>query len=250
MVDLYLQAMMQSDLLNKKKSQLLEKLKIFEENWNREIDLCIAESLKKESTNPDLEPFKTVESKKSKLKETLQFTDLSRHIELALEFLNTSGETSLIAALSHLGEHENGVLDESNDFQDILKIHDETLSSIAQIGIDSFSQGLLKESMAIFVLLTTLVPENAGYWYKAGIAADKLEQYDLAIKFYSAAAALAPELIGPKAFLVDCYLESKEINEAEAAHKLAIECDNKESEWSDFLSKLESEIQSAQKGGL
>lgn len=254
MTDLYLQAMMHGDLLGIKKTELIKKLNIFQDKWDREIDLYITDQLKNEPSDPQQDLFHSPQTKKVKLKaeleETLKFSELSHHIELAFEYLNSSGESPLITIFTQ--PDQSDILNESKNFQDILKIEEESLNSIVKFGMESFSQGLFAESMAIFILLATLNPENAGYWYRAGIAADKQEQYELAIKFYSAAATLEPDLIGPKAFLVDCYLESKKLSEAEVAYKLAIEsaAKNSHNSWNEFLSKLETKIQAAIDGGI
>lgn len=240
MVDLYLQAMMNGELRPRKR--VIDTL-------DPEIDRYLEETLKTEPSNQD--PFYNNISHKAKLRveieETLKFSELSKQIEMALEFLAAQGKISLIPHFS-----ESTPLDESKDFQDTLKIDNANMDAIAEIGKQAFTQNLIAESMAIFILLTTLSPSSAIYWYKAGIAAEKQDQYPLAIKFYSTASNLDPELLGPNFFLIDCYLETKKYNEAEVAYqraKIQIETQNTESSWIDFLSKLEAKIHASPNRG-
>lgn len=244
MTDLYLQAMMHGILPGKTKNAT--------DAWDLELGRMIDEELKNEPIDPNQDPFDTLQSKKAKLKleyeEALKFSELSKHIERALSIL--SEESALMTALSKL-QHSDA-LDETQDFQDILKIDNKTLDSIAQIGQESFSQGLIADSLALFTLLTTLSPENAEYWYRAGISAEAQEHYDLAIKLYQSTITLNPDLIGPKIFLIDCYLEGKKLNEAENAYNLAktqSESEGIDSAWGELLDKLHTKIQESLSGG-
>ena len=243
MTDLYLQAMMHG----------MPPRESFASKWDLEIGRIIDEDLENEPIDPSQDPFDTLQIKRARLKleyeEALKFSELSKHIERALQAL--SEDSVLMTTLSQL-QHSN-IGKDNQDLQDILKIDTETLDSIAKIGTESFSQGRVDESMALFIFLTTLSPENAEYWYRAGISAETQEQYELAIKLYQNAITLNPNLIGPKIFLIDCYLESKNLSEAQNAYNLAkthIASENLDSTWGEFLGKLQTKIQESLSGGL
>ncbi|MBA2369587.1 MAG: tetratricopeptide repeat protein [Candidatus Protochlamydia sp.] len=98
-------------------------------------------------------------------------------------------------------------------------------------------------SLAIFVLLTLLNPENDEFWYRQGIAAQKIEKYDLALKAYEEALTINPDLIGAKLFLVECYLENGSIEKAKsqfAEAKLLTENTGTDEMWISFIKEIEN----------
>ncbi|MBA3603147.1 MAG: hypothetical protein H0W50_05800 [Parachlamydiaceae bacterium] len=215
MVDFNLQAMLHRDLVVEKTSQ--------DQQFDNEIDKFLEQN---EDINFYNDPFNSPAIKitrlRAKIKDELELKPLSKYIESALKVLVHDGKIlsskdqyrELMEAFSHAQEFINKPREDLANYQTILQIKDTEMETITKVAIEEFNHGKFDDCMAIFILLTTLRPDIANYWYRAGISAQKSALLDLAVKFYNTALELEDGNMGPHLFLIDCYLSLKKFSEA------------------------------------
>jgi tetratricopeptide (TPR) repeat protein len=127
-------------------------------------------------------------------------------------------------------------------FQTLLEFSDSTIQSILTVTKAKYLEESYADSLALFVLLTALVPQDPTYWYRAGISAHRCQNYPLALKFYQEAIGLDPNLIGAWVFSVECYLKSDLRTEAEAAYleaKRVGEMPEIDASWKEMLDQMQ-----------
>jgi len=116
------------------------------------------------------------------------------------------------------------------------------IEAIFKIAIHKYSESLYADSLSLFVLLSTLIPENPDFWYRAGMMAQKEQNYELAVRLYQAAITIDSSLMAPWVFIIDCYLQLKLKSEAQKAYAQAIKMytDNQADEsWKKLLAATE-----------
>jgi tetratricopeptide (TPR) repeat protein len=247
MVDLYLQAMMQGEFFMNKASTSDSKI-------DAEIDKLLDQE---EETDPNQDSFNTPAMKKAKLKaeikEALQFKELAKYIESALNIIIQKGKTQLksdeyeglMETFSHAREFLDLPSETLESFQQILHITNDQMDAIAKVGIEDFNQSQYDDCMAVFILLATLRPDIADYWYRAGIAAHKVGLFEQAIKFYNAAWELDPSLVGALLFIIDCELNLNMLSDAESHYdkaKSLSETKEMDEDSRGLLAKLDAQI--------
>jgi tetratricopeptide (TPR) repeat protein len=256
MPDLYLQALMHGEILKKSLATSIsseEKKNRFEVATEKAIDDHI-ETLTFDEDNPVGNKLVTPEMQRSRvkaeLKEKAKLPELSAFIESAFKILTSEGGNYLDKdhTESMNKDFASGldVLQKidlnspaSENFQALLHFSDSTMDSIFKIALEKFNELQYSDSLSLFILLTTLNPENPDYWYRAGILAQKCENYELATRLFSAATDIDPVLIGPRVFLIDCYLKREMISEAKVAYAEAMEINEVaqiEDSWKEMLS--------------
>lgn len=196
-----------------------EKKSRFDLETEKSIDAYIA-TLDFDKDDPQNQ-FTTPELKREKMKTELQeqakLSELSAFIETAFEILTSQEEKYLEAEQFEIMyadfDKGNDALEETKlnsphaNFQAILHFSDSTIDSIFKIAVAKFIESQLSDSLSLFVLLATLVPENPDYWLRAGILAHRSENFELATRLYSTTTALDPTLVNPLLFSIDCYLK-------------------------------------------
>lgn len=85
-----------------------------------------------------------------------------------------------------------------------LALSQETQEIILKVGIAKFSEGLIEECLPIFYFLAHLVDDDPDYWYRLGLAAEKLGNYNLALQAFARTSNLAPDFIGGHLFASEC----------------------------------------------
>lgn len=253
MVDLYLQAMMRGEFAKKKSEGTIYKDK-FDIAIDKEIDSYINEI----TANDDPREYLLVSPKMKhaqlveELKEMAKFRDLNTQIELALMNLRKNGGYYLEASSFSKMENEfleaEKRLDEldpldaiSQDLQQLLGFSEETLFAIAEVARMKFSEGQYYDSFAIFILLATLDEENPDFWLRAGIAAQKCDYDELALKSYAIALSFDPELIEARLFSSKCYLKCGDLEGAKLEYLEAKKIGDKtspEQVWSDLMASI------------
>lgn len=254
MPDLYLQALMQGEILKKSvASAVKEKKNRFELETDKAIDAHLA-TLAFDQQDPSFDKFTTPEMKKARiraeLREQAKISELSQFIEQAFNILTSQGEKYLAKEKFELLNEDFAAGHEalekidlniipSENFQSLLHFSELTINSIFEMAVAKFNELQYPDSLALFILLNTLNPENADFWLRAGILAQKCENYELAIRLYSAAEAIDPSLLGPWVFSIDCYLKQDLKPEAQTAYAEAMkigEASPIDDEWKEMLS--------------
>lgn len=251
MVDLYLQAMMQGQIVNRKKNK-------FDEAMSREIkhyvdSLPLEEDIgESQLVSPRMKRIKLMEE----LKEEAKMTELTEYIEKAFSFLRSDGlhylEPSALEKLTLALKNSAKLLKDLDlsqempkDDQMILGFSNETLAMIYQVATGAYRDERFESCLAVFVLLATLNPANPEYWFRTGIAAQKNELIDIALRAYAIASSLVPELIGARLFAAECYLAKgalKEAAEEVIEAKKIKETSEPEPMWLELLDLLEQSI--------
>lgn len=221
MADLELEAKLKREFITGSRKSLDPKL-------SSEIDKLI-----EQESAPGPDPFNTPAMKRAKLKaeitEALHFKELSQYVEAALNVLFRDGKkylteeqlNALLNTFSHADEHLAKPHEHIENYQTVFHVSDAEMEAIERIAIENFNQKQFEDSLAIFIFLTTLHPNIAGYWHRAGITAQKAGALDLAIGFYSNSIELEPGLISSHLFLIDCYLKLKMFSEAQSQYAIA-----------------------------
>lgn len=258
MTDLYLQALMQGEVLKKNMRTAVSNFAIknkFDKEIEKEIDAYIAD-LPLEEGNPDLSKLTTPEMRRSRLKaellEQAKLSELAQFIDSSFKILTSEAQNYLdqehLALMNKDFINANEILtkidlssSQADNFKTLLHFSNATLESIIQIALAKYSESRFLDSLSLFILLSTLIPENPEFWYRAGICAHKCENYELASRLYSAVTTIDPSLIAPWAFSIDCFLKREMKPEAKNAYDEAIklyEASHEES-WKVLLSENE-----------
>jgi tetratricopeptide (TPR) repeat protein len=130
----------------------------------------------------------------------------------------------------------------NTNLQTLAHISDESIQSIVRIALAKFSEERHNDCLALFSLLTLLIPANSEYWFRFGIMAQKCENYELASHAYAATLELDPNNIGARLFAAQCFIKRKIIDEAKAeiaAAKKLSEKDGVDQMWRDLLPTIE-----------
>jgi len=251
MADLYLQAMMNGPVRHKKDK--------YDEAMEREIKLYLDSLLVEEGAVGS--QLVTANMKRARLleelKEKLKMVELAEHIKSAFSFIRSEGLQYLEPAIHEklLLEFQNAakLLEEfdltqemPNNFQEMLAISDDAMEIIYRIGTAAYMEGRWQSSLSVFVLLATLNQSYPEYWFRVGIAAQKNDHLDLALKAYAMTSSMSPELIGPRLFAAECLLANGSTMEAMEQLKEAKKIKEKsdvEPVWLDLLSSLEKELE-------
>ncbi|MBA2727017.1 MAG: hypothetical protein H0U49_02450 [Parachlamydiaceae bacterium] len=201
---------------------------IIEKSIQQEVDLLLAEE---DPTQNKLLGLQTRRTKlEHELRESLDMPDFSKHVETAINILRNEGNRYLekdnhdllIAGLNKLNKSISS-LDPVNLNDETLnaaiKLSPQNLSSILNIGIAKYSEGLMPESLSIFAFLSALDFEEPDYWYRLGIVAQKCEQYDLALRAFAFTSMLAPDFIGTHIFAAESFLKTGKLEDAIAEVK-------------------------------
>lgn len=166
---------------------------------------------------------------RAELREQARLPELSKHLDSAFKILNGDAQKYLFEEEAHalnkdLKEAENA-LDKidlnstSTNYKSFLDLKDSTIDSIFKIAVEKFNRLEYSESLSLFVLLATLIPENSDYWFRSGILASKCQNYELALRFYTAARSLDNTLIEPLVFSIECLI--KQNMKEEAKHSIS-----------------------------
>ncbi len=261
MVDLYLQAMMHRELPSQQpKSNSSNSVK---DKFDLAAEKYIKEYLN--SLNLEIEygqnQFVTPAMKRAQIRQEMlakmKASEEDGYLSEAFNFINSNGEQYLgqefyPEVVSELERIDDLIekMDPGQEFpekmQSFYNFNEHIAEEISKLAILKFHEEEYKTSLSLLVLLATLFPENNDYWYKLGIAAQKCEQYDLALRAYGEALQLKPDHIGVKLFSVECYLEKDLVEEAKSqlreAKKLAEKLEGEgevDEMWISFMKELE-----------
>lgn len=201
-------------------------------------------------------PLTTPQAKKTQIRNelnySLQMPDLENFLNEAFKELFTHHHNYLPPELCRKMEQEFLRIDEKMDkidvnevseknFQTLFKISHAVMDGILTVGIAKYQEEEYASCLAIFTLLTSLNPGNEDYWYRLGIAAQKCEDYPLALKAYENTLEISPDLLGAHVFSAECHFH---LNQKESAQQSFIkakeiaETQEIEEVWKVLMSKL------------
>jgi len=151
------------------------------------------------------------------LKESIDLNEFGDFLKIAVtifreegqSYLNQNDYNILIKELEKL-RYQLETLDlshlEEESFKNSIKVPAETRDFMLKIGIAKFSEELYPACLSIFSFLSAVETDEPDYWYRLGLVSQQCERYDLALRSFQAAAELAPDFIGTKIFMAQCYL--------------------------------------------
>lgn len=259
MPDLYLQALMQGELVKQGVKSLASRAK--KNRFEIEIEKQIDEYLKtiepeEYANNPFMTPAMKIAQVREEMRSACKLTELSKYVEDAFKILSTESSIYLSE------ERQNALSDDftsaveqldnidmtnplNENLQTALHLSDTTLESIIKVATAKYNENKISDSLALYVLLSTLNPEYPEYWYRAGITAHADQNFQLALKLYNAAFTLDPEFLGARVLSVECYLSLQLLDEAKIAYieaKSLSETMTIEEEWNQILQEHASAI--------
>lgn len=232
---LYLQALMHGEIDVKGKPKKVEKeKKPVEIELEKQIESYVqAADIKEDLGHAQLLSSEQIRNKmKFEISEAFKLTEFSQQIELAMkilfsesvEYLSKETHSRLLSELEAAEEHLAEINLEKatqGNLQTIAEISDDTMQSIADIGIAKFAEERYFDCLALFSLLSILDPSYSEYWLRQGVAAQKCEKFELAARSYAAASELDPELITSRLLAVQCYIKCDQLEQAKAEFNAA-----------------------------
>lgn len=205
--------------------------------------------------NPQNLQLVTPAMKRAKLKEELKdkahLNELRSYFATALQtiqneskqILSSEENERLLTDLNSIVEKLNQIqLETSPDDQidTLLSISDLSCNALIKLGATKYAENNLSSSLAIFVLLASFYPYDAEYWFRIGMIAQEMENFDLAFRAYENASNCDPDFIGPSLFAAQCHLTQKNIDKAREkyleAKQIAERIEIPE-EWKDVLNR-------------
>lgn len=228
-----------------------------EASLEEEIETYL-DSLSFETDDPLAAQLTSRQYKRNQLKasilEEAQCVGLCEHLSLAVTLVQTEGMRFLDKAvyeilLSDL-ESAGGKISQltakdltSLPLWECLDIKVSSMNALMTLAKGTFAEQRFHDSLALCTLLLTLAPDEADYWFHAGMAAQQIEDYEFAVKAYEAAIALDDALVGPRIFLTECLFVTGRYSEAEEAFSKAKELADKGEKdplWQALLPQLEN----------
>ena len=224
MSDPYLMAMMRGEFSGQKTKATVPKDK---------FDMAAEKYLEQYVETLDLEiddgrnQLDTLEVKKARMclqiMSELRFKELDSLVIKGLKYVVAEGAQFLDQGLygamldqfTEMGEHlEDLDFDKPENFNDWSNLTQDVLDGIVRIGIAAYGRGQYALCLSMFALLASVKSDNADYWLRLGIAAQKNEDYELALKAYTFAIKINPVLIEARLFSAECYLKKSLVQNA------------------------------------
>lgn len=194
---------------------------------------------------------------KAELSEALKMKEYTQQIQTALQTIHSEGNKYLETESYNLVIKELRTAEElldkldpyketSEDFQQILQISDETMEAIAKIALGKFDESQYADCFALFTMLALLYPSNPDYWFRAGIAAQSLNDYDSALKNYGNATTLDSDLIPAFLFAAECYhykgMNEEALNQRNTAKEKMDALPDDANAWRELLENIDAII--------
>lgn len=162
---------------------------------------------------------------KLEIKTVIELPELSQQIDKALGLLFSEGsrylskETceKLMSDLSDVNEsfEEIGIQEASNS--NLEGLTPDSMRAITEIALAKFEETRYEDCLALFSFLSMLNPGDSEYWFRMGIAAQKNNNIDLALRAYAATLELDPHNIGARLFSAECFALKNLLDEAKIA---------------------------------
>lgn len=183
-----------------------------------------------DDSDPNENKLISKEMKKSKKKQEILNELLPSEVDEAIEkafqillnegnqFLSKEDYEALVNALNEIEENlENKSGENPNDLsiQDYLKLTDKNIETIFNVAVGKSKESKFEDAFALFVLLSSVVPSDLDFLYRAGIAAQECGKINLAINYLSNFCELVPDFIDARLILIFCYIKNDLYDKAE-----------------------------------
>jgi tetratricopeptide (TPR) repeat protein len=222
-MDLYLQTLMNGEIMKKAMVSVKED-SIFEP-----LKQAVDEEIEKRLEGFIPNPLQSLEQKRAALREELknemELHELSSYLKRACQTFGSTGHSYIeherfVQIEEEFKEAYQIIADpdfsiESLDLRESLDISDQTLQALYDFAVAQFDEGLVLESLSLLILISQFIFDNPDIWYRLGIIAHQLENYDLAIRAYQGAIALNSALVGARLWLIECLLIENRTQEAQ-----------------------------------
>jgi len=178
-------------------------------------------------------PLQSLEQKRralyEELKNEMELHELSSYLKRACQTFSSTGrsyiehrrfaqiEEEFKEAYQMIADSDFSI--ENLDLREFLEISDETLQALYDFAVAQFNEGFLLESLSLLILISQFISDNPDIWYRLGMIAHHLENYDLAIRAYQEAIVLNSALVGAQLLLIECLLIENRTEEAQAKLK-------------------------------
>jgi len=231
MPDAYLAAMMSGESFRKK--DVADRPSVRKSKYDKAIEKQInqyIDSLNLEAayaTNRLLPPAAHRAKIMAEMKEAFSLSELDAYFTPSFDLLLSTGRDYLDPDANHEMQKTLSQIPEviekidldqeyTDSFQKLLGVSDGVMKSIVQIAQAQFEEEKFENCLSLFVVLSILAPENFDYWFRLGIAAQKAQKNDLALRAYRQAIDLNPKLVLALLFSVECYLSMDLSEQAKA----------------------------------
>jgi tetratricopeptide (TPR) repeat protein len=171
---------------------------------------------------------------RAQLLDTAKQNDPYEHVNDALGILKSEGIkylqedvlSNLFKEISAIGDSMAGINVENlsdEEFSLLCTVSGGSLNALSEMAIAKFDEQDYSQCLSLSILLTSLDDNNADYWMRAGIAAQELQKFPMALYGYTRALDLDEGLIRARLFAAECCLASGLIAEA---HNHCLEAEN------------------------
>lgn len=228
--------------------QEMMKIKVKKEEPKKtKYDLSLEQQLKEYvekievEKSPHLErELTTVAQRRKRLEEEIKrelaemYSWLEPHIKIAMQIIKSGEKLALDSKENQLLIDEFATMDEkfkqmemqdtlSDDWTSNFSISDSCIEALIKEAHANFLAKNFNNCLALFALLSIQVPGEFEFWFRMGIAAHEMEDFDLALRAYTIAAALNPNEIGPRLLAAECHLRCERYDAAETEYLKAKE---------------------------
>lgn len=189
-------------------------------------------------------------------KEEMENSELAELIDTAMQILYSEGDH----ILSHQANQElltdlkvsniwlaNTSIDErlNENLQTLAHLSNDSMKAIYEIALAKFNEKHYHDSLSLFSLLSLLNSGEPEIWFRLGIAAQKCDKIELALRAYGAALEIDPYHVGARLFAAECFMKRNLFGEAKkeiAVVKKIIKNQKVDPVWLDLLSALENSV--------
>ncbi len=188
------------------------------------------------------------------IRRTLESQESTKLITTAISVLRNEGQQYLNKEANTTLQNDLYLLNNQFLSLDIKNLNDEGLvnalrispqsrQAIRSIAIEKLEQGLLGDSLAVFLFYALVNPEDPDSWFRLGLIAQKNKYYDLALQAFTNTSHLDPSFVGGRIYAAQCYLEAAKPHEAEIEIKEAkhvLETSHDKEKWSKSVADIEN----------
>jgi tetratricopeptide (TPR) repeat protein len=196
---------------------------------------------------------------KAELLDTAKKNDPYEYVSDALGIIKNEGIkylqedvlSNLFKELDAIGDRMAGINVENlsdEEFSLLCTVSEDSLKALSEMAIAKFEEQDYSKCLSLSIFLTCLDDNNADYWMRAGIVAQEMQNFPMALNGYTQALDLEEDNIRARLFAAECCLASGLIAEAQA-HCLEAEnfarANDIDDEIREFLALLMKELPSS-----
>ncbi|MBA3238165.1 MAG: hypothetical protein H0T62_07460 [Parachlamydiaceae bacterium] len=133
----------------------------------------------------------------------------------------------------------------TDDLKTLLHIDEHVMETIFKIAQLEYKNEKVEESLAIFSLLTVLVPQDPDYLYRLGIVARQINKLELALLAFAKATTLNTTFIEARIYSAECNLKLGNFQEAKnELDEIKNQANEKsiDQDWLDIVDQIEEKL--------